>query len=311
MIREHVPAARRATSVAAVVVAYFPTNEILRLIDCLVACLGRVLIVDNTPGLSPLLSSLARTDVTLIASGENLGVAGAYNLAVSLLVEQATHIKYLFLFDQDSTPDVACLWTLIDAMDQAKSELRVAQVGPAYFEKRRAFFPPLIHVGRFWVRRLAVQEAEPMQPVSYMISSGTLLSLEAAQAVGCFDESLFIDYVDVEYGLRCQRNGFVSLIATKATMEHSIGEAALRLGRWTLPSHSPIRRRYQVRNAILLLRRSDIPLAWKISELVRVVLRIIFALAASRMSYSVLSSWFLGLRDGVMGRGGKIDGSEP
>lgn len=310
MIRERGPTAQRANAVAAVVVAYFPTNDILRLIDCLVACLGRVLVVDNTPGSSPLISSLSRTGAILLATGENLGVAGAYNLAISYLAKQAKHIRYLFLFDQDSTPDVACIWTLIDSMIQSKPELRVAQVGPAYFEKRRAFFPPLIQVGRFKVRRLAVQEAEPMQSVSYMISSGTLLSLEAAQAVGCFDESLFIDYVDVEFGLRCQQYGFASFIATKAKMEHSIGESPLTLGAWTLPSHSPIRRRYQVRNAILLVRRRDIPLAWKISELARVLLRIIFALAASRMSYSVLSSWCLGLRDGVMGRSGRIDDVE-
>ncbi|MBK9615388.1 MAG: hypothetical protein IPO35_07635 [Uliginosibacterium sp.] len=143
-----------------------------------------------------------------------------------------------------------------------------------------------------------------------MISSGTLLSLEAANAVGRFDESLFIDYVDVEFGLRCQEKGFVSLVIKKAKMAHSLGEVPLKFWRWSLPSHAPLRRRYQVRNAILLIRRRSIPLVWKLSEAVRILLRLIFALIASGKSASVLSSWYLGLRDGVQGGKGKISDNE-
>lgn len=42
------------------------------------------------------------------------------------------------------------------------------------------------------------------QRTSFLISSGCLLTREAYQRLGHFDEELFIDHVDTEYSLRAQ-----------------------------------------------------------------------------------------------------------
>ena len=52
----------------------------------------------------------------------------------------------------------------------------------------------------------------------------------AAEAVGGFDESLFIDGVDFEFGLRLNRHGYRVLILRQATLEHRPGEALILRG---------------------------------------------------------------------------------
>ncbi|MBK9394599.1 MAG: glycosyltransferase family 2 protein [Uliginosibacterium sp.] len=294
-------------NVAAVVVAYFPGREILELVATLRAELAQVWVVDNTPLQTDWLPAELPSDVRLFAPGKNLGVAGAYNRVIRAVRDETLPFTTLFLFDQDSEPSAACLKTLIDAMNELRSRgERVAQVGPAYYEKQRAFFPPLIEVGRWRLRRTPLDRAQALHPVSYMISSGSLVALDALAAVGGFDEELFIDYVDIEFGLRCQHAGLGSWIAKAAVMEHAIGEEPLRVGRWTLPSHSAIRRHYQVRNALLLMRRGYIPCAWKVTESCKIVLRFMFLVFARKSLPGQVSAWLSGLLDGALGGTGPI-----
>lgn len=295
-------------NVAAVVVAYFPGREILNLVATLRAELVQVWVVDNTPQETDWLQAELPSDVRLLSPGKNLGVAGAYNRVIRAVRDESLPLMSLFLFDQDSEPSAACLHTLINAMNELRSRgERVAQVGPAYYEKQRAFFPPLIEVGRWWLRRTPLDRAQALHPVSYMISSGSLVALDALALVGGFDEDLFIDYVDIEFGLRCQHAGLGSWIVKAAVMEHAIGEQPLRVGQWTLPSHSAIRRRYQVRNALLLMRRGYMPLAWKVAESFKIMLRFMFLAIARKPFQGQISAWFSGFLDGALGRSGPID----
>lgn len=293
---------------SAVVVAYYPERETLANLVCtLRTVVSLVWIVDNTPQSDSFLQNCEWEGVRVLQTGENLGVAGAYNLAAKRTQQDSPDAHSLFLFDQDSEPDCSCIRELMSAMLALRQRgERVAQVGPVYYEKQRAFFPPLILVEGGRLRRIPIDQADALHRVSYMISSGSLVSLCALTAVGDFDEGLFIDYVDVEFGLRCQHKGFSSWVVKAARMNHSIGEAPLRLGPWTLPSHSGLRRRYQARNAVLLMRSRWIPTVWKFQEFIRAVCRFVFMLAARNGMPGQLSGWLQGVRDGLRNKRGAI-----
>lgn len=297
----------RAHDVGAVVVAYFPQREVLVLIQTLRETLGTVWVVDNSPVASDWLSCLAQEGVRVLVPGQNLGVAGAYNLALRALRADQPNIQALFLFDQDSDPSVQCITRLVTALrDLWAAGEPVAQVGPAYYERQRNFYPPLIAVSRWRLRRTPLAQAQPVHRVSYMISSGSLVSLAALAQVGEFDESLFIDYVDIEFGLRCQHRGWSSWIVREASMAHAIGEAPLRFGRWTLPAHSALRRRYQARNAVLLMGRAYVPGVWKLQEAARAVLRFAFMALARNGAPGQIKGWCLGVWDGLRQKTGAI-----
>ena len=45
-----------------------------------------------------------------------------------------------------------------------------------------------------------------------------------------FDEDFFIDFVDVEWCLRCKKNKVAIFVVPDAVMEHEIGISSVKLG---------------------------------------------------------------------------------
>ena len=60
-----------------------------------------------------------------------------------------------------------------------------------------------------------------------MISSGSLVSLEALREIGPFREDFFIDMVDTEWSLRGWARGRGSWIAESVPMRHALGKGTL------------------------------------------------------------------------------------
>ena len=84
------------------------------------------------------------------------------------------------------------------------------------------------------------------------------MSISVLDDVGNFDERFFIDYVDIEWGLRAKSLGFSSYGVCGAALEHSLAEGAISfwfLKTWSVPVHMPIRHYYFFGNAVLLYRR--------------------------------------------------------
>jgi rhamnosyltransferase len=79
-------------------------------------------------------------------------------------------------------------------------------------------------------------------------------------------EDLFIDYIDIEWGLRAKAKGFQSFGVCDAEMYHSLGEEPISLLGKKFPNHSPLRHYYHFRNAIHLYKESWVPLNWKLVD---------------------------------------------
>ncbi|MGE0800669.1 MAG: glycosyltransferase family 2 protein, partial [Lautropia sp.] len=138
--------------------------------------------------------------------------------------------------------------------------------------------------------------------VYYLIASGSLIPRATLEAVGTMAEALFIDYVDIEWGLRARRLGFRSYGVCGAKMSHDLGDEPIRfLGR-ALPLHSPLRHYYHFRNAVWLYRSSGLPLGWKIVDGYRLLLKYGFycLFAKPRLQHCRMMS--RGIRDGLLGR---------
>jgi rhamnosyltransferase len=91
--------------------------------------------------------------------------------------------------------------------------------------------------------------------------------------IGLMQPSLFIDYVDVEWGLRARKNGYQSFGICDAYMQHHLGETPLKLFGRRIPLHSPLRHYYHFRNAVWLYRQSWVPVAWKVADGYRLIFK--------------------------------------
>jgi rhamnosyltransferase len=141
--------------------------------------------------------------------------------------------------------------------------IAVAAVGPRFWDPRADNPPPFIQIRHGRVVRIAEQRESPVVEVDYLITSGSLIPITTFDCVGLLEERLFVDYVDIEWGLRAKREGFRCFGVFPAKMQHSLGDTPLRLAGARLPVHSALRHYYHFRNAVWLTRQAWVPLQWK------------------------------------------------
>lgn len=184
-----------------------------------------ILIIDNSSQNCLSLSTLeSKIPLTLQSHPENIGVAGGLRIGLEFAIAQ--DYDFLWSFDQDSIPALDCLEKLLNTYHACHgNDYLIAIVAPTAVDSRSQ----AIVTGANFENDQFVG----YQPPSYVdcyecdapITSGSLISLTAAQSV--FSESpmatLFIDGVDLEYGMTLKTKGYHNLIIPQAKLAHCFG----------------------------------------------------------------------------------------
>ncbi|WP_283151032.1 glycosyltransferase family 2 protein [Silvimonas soli] len=287
----------------AVIVAYFPDPDVIARITRLSRFVQQLVVVDNTPGGAAIeLPIESAGNVRLLVMMENMGIAFALNIGIKYLLDAGC--GYVFLFDQDSDVTSSALQALLDCCYQAQQVGQVAQVGPAYFDRRLGRLAPFIRREGLRIRRLPAQ-GEQIIRADYLITSGACITREAWNAVGPMDDSLFIDFVDIEWGLRANALGWASYGCPQIVMQHTLGEEPISVFGRRYPLHSPLRHYYFVRNGIALMRRSYVPLCWKLIELTKLPIRFVVYGVFADNGAAHFKMMLSGLWHGMIGRSGR------
>jgi rhamnosyltransferase len=166
---------------------------------------------------------------------------------------------------------------------------------------------------RFWgIERIPPNESHPLINCDFLISSGLLTSIARFQAVGAWEDALFVDNVDMEWSFRARSRGFHCFGVSTAQLSHSLGEHVFRLKifRWHLSiyTHPPPRQYYINRNRIALYRRPYVPLTWKVQDVPRGFLKSALICLIFPPRLENLESTFHGILDGLRGRLGARHG---
>lgn len=235
----------------------------------------------------------------------NLGIAAAQNTGIDLARKAGA--AFVILFDQDSEPASDMVQKLLDAATtQSLMGVSVAAVGPRYTDERQDNPPPFIRIRGISVERQACDSQHSVVEVDYLIASGSLIPMTALNAIGPMREDLFIDYVDIEWGLRAKKAGFQSFGVCGAMMRHDLGNEPIDFFGRKIPLHSPLRHYYHFRNAVRLYCETGLPMNWKVADGWRLLLKYgaYTLLAKPRHKHWWMMS--LGIVHGLMGRMGKF-----
>ncbi|HFE48143.1 MAG TPA: glycosyltransferase family 2 protein [Chromatiaceae bacterium] len=295
-------------SVCAVVVAYHPDIAALRkLSDNLHAQGATVIVVDNTPPQSARVPRPA-LDARWLSQGGNSGIASAHNRGIEAAL--AAGHAHVLLMDQDSQPAADMLARLL-AAEQAllAAGQHVAAVAPVFEEPRQRVSSHFIRLQGWRIRKVHCRHADEHVAADYVISSGCLIRAETLREVGPMEDALFIDYVDIEWGLRALSRGYRSFGVCAARMLHELGEAPAGLPfsrRKRYPVHSPLRHYYHFRNALLLYRRDYVPIAWKFNDGWRLLLKFGFYSLMTPPRLAHFRMMLLGVWHGLRGRAGAL-----
>lgn len=265
-------------NVVAVAVSYQPDLAHLgALLDALVSQVDSVVVVDNgSEGhLGGWLEKYHAHCIHGIFLGSNTGVAAAQNVGIDWARRQGA--DYVVLFDQDSLPAPNMVRCLVESVQLKQAAgYKVAAMGPRYLDERQDNPPPFIRVQGLKLSRQVCDTSESIVEVDYLISSGCIIPTSTFDAVGVMRDTLFIDYVDIEWGLRARHHGFQSYGVCSAHMQHSLGDHPIEFLGKNIPLHSPLRHYYHFRNAVLLYKEPWAPLNWKLVDGWRLCLKYVF-----------------------------------
>lgn len=258
------------------------------------------------------LSSSAQSyPIVVIENRINRGVAKALNQGIGYW--QSKNIDWCFLFDQDSrisTNFVHDMLSPIKSLSLLNSKPIAAWV-PKYFATNLNCYGSAIQVSKRRVRRFSVGQAKGQGvehnclPVSYAITSGSLVNMKVFDDIGIHDESLFIDFVDIEWGLRANAKGYALIMNTNATLTHELGGKPIKWLGKRIVSHSPMRHYYYFRNVCHLLKMPHVPTVWKLTELCKLPARFGFYAIYGTQRKQHIKAMLNGLKDGLSNKTGK------
>lgn len=296
--------------VVAVIVTFHPCMEGLRrLLNALLPQVFAILIIDNGSDESDIEGLLSRhcgSMSELVRMGRNLGLGRAHNEGIERA--RAWRSEYVLLMDQDSVPDLTMVDCLRDALETRED---AAAAGPAYNAQALGRRSGFVSVRGLRMHRKLCDATSDVLEVDHLIASGSLIPMRVFDRVGGLRNDLFIDYVDIEWGLRARASGMSLYGVCGARMHHRLGDDCMRIMGHSIPQYSSNRIYYQVRNSLLLLRESFIPLNWKLVNVRQVLLRCLAHILRVRPVRQYLKMIGLAISHGIRGRSGSFEHTDP
>ena len=265
--------------VVAVLVTYQPDLPALEThIGAILPQVDGLVLVDNGSANAPALRELVdRFGAVGLFQSTNLGIGQAQNAGIARALDDLAADAVLMM-DQDSGPAP-------DMVDRLRAALAadpgIAVASACYRDGQGA-------------------------GGSNLIASGSLFAADALRVVGPFDETLFMDFVDTDWGHRAEAVGRACVLVRAARMRHALGQGRVRVPGRSLTLHAPERTYYQLRNLLLLARHPATPRGWLWRRGPRFVLRsFALGLTVAPRRYR-LGLILRGLWDGLRGRRGPL-----
>lgn len=238
--------------------------------------------------------------IDIVRLDTNEGLAKALNRGINWA--QKNRYKYVFLFDQDSSLCDLFIVRMIEAYESASrfSAKGIAVVGPRIINPqtmRQTLFKLFTKI--FWRSNRAFAGQREHFIADFLITPGSLLVLEYIDEIGGMKESYFIDNVDLEWCFRAKSLGFDLLGTDAAVLYHAIGERSsnplVKAG--LIAQHNPSRTYYFSRNRVHLYGLKYSPWGWKLRDIPRFVLKVVWLLISSPQRAQYYRNIRAGVRD--------------
>jgi len=237
------------SDVCAVITTYRPDDGFPDRVQRVRSQVGLVVIVDDgesADNVARLQVWFSKTMGVILHHNEvNIGVAAALNKGVSIAKSEG--YRWVLTLDDDTVVALDMVKNLIETWNLAAGQAGkpVAIMGMAYRDRYTGEMEACPTDGRLLVEKRGI------------VTSGSFLPMDVYDRIGLFREEFVIDSVDYDFCLRARAAGFRVVKVCRLGMTHSVGYKFKRRFGWLTmetTNHSPLRRYYAYRNAIVLAR---------------------------------------------------------
>ena len=286
------------TKVFAIVIAYNPIiEELTKNILSLKEQVEQVILVDNSS--RPITDNDLLNLVDYMPNGCNLGIAEAQNIGILRAIKFGA--DYVILFDQDTSIPSNTVTLLVSGFEVASKEgLKLACIGPRvvdHFTGEK--FAPSFQKDK--------KISEIITISKQIIASGKLIPVSLFDVVGLMESDLFIDGVDHEWCWRAKSYGYSVAICENAIVDHQLGDGRRKFLIFRYKYGSPIRLYYQYRNTLLLLKRSYVPLYWKLRQIFLFFPKLVIRGVIDKDRSFAIKFIKSGIKDGIKGKVGSYE----
>ncbi|BAY81020.1 glycosyl transferase family protein [Calothrix parasitica NIES-267] len=183
--------------------------------------ISEIFIVDNSK--KAIVETQKFQNIIVEPHPENIGVDGGLIIAIKWAI--AKQYDFLWLFDQDSQPTVDCLEILLNKYQQLSVQnhhigiispqiidINTSQELPGYVFQDYKFIPKNGHA-----------QAKDYYTCNGVITSGSLVNLDAAKNVPLPKGDLFLDAVDYSYCMNFISQGYEVVLVKNVAMQHRLG----------------------------------------------------------------------------------------
>lgn len=196
--------------ISACIILYNPKLEDLKNINTYINKVEKVYIYDNTESKSNESFFNEYNNVDYHWDGENKGLSIRLNQACLKAINE--NFEYLLTMDQDSSFIEKNIDKYFNDIAKHNYKEKTANYGLKYDTKVLEFTSDDIEI----------------EHKSHIITSGSVINLKLYPKIGGFDESFFIDLVDIDYCYASAKNGFFNVEFQNNFFKHSLGEVVFR-----------------------------------------------------------------------------------
>ena len=245
--------------IGCILVTYNPDIELLtKVLSKIINQVDKVFISDNsTNGVNNNFDDYY--NVKYHSNSGNIGIASAQNAGINYFTLKS--FDFILFLDQDSIPSDNLVFKLYNTyLELTKKDFCVGGIGPRpYNRKEKTIYKPVIKKG--------YKINSNITEVGEIISSASFIPLINFLTVGKMDDSLFIDGVDHEWCWRARKEAKLRFfIVDNVLLSHQLGEGDRLFFFKKVSIPTPFRTYYQFRNYFYLVKRSYVPLYWKVSN---------------------------------------------
>ncbi|MEH6418350.1 glycosyltransferase [Pseudomonas sp. CGJS7] len=291
-----------------VAVLWNPEAEHLAHLERTRAVCRHMVAVDNSPQADAALHArLREADIEVVHNANRGGISGAYNRGAQVLFGRGCQV--MFLLDQDSQLGADFFDGMMRACARTGGDAFI--VGPKVFEANLGRYLPVFSPELRMPKPERIDDRQQgLIPTLFVISSGSAVSAAAFRKLGEFREDYFIEYVDIEYGMRATREGVPVFVNAGVEIRQKVGEYVKR-GIFSTSNHVAWRRYYASRNAVHALRSNAS--RWSIHWLIELLTlhQVACVLVCEQHKLRKVVAIAVGYFDGLFGKLGTFEQRHP
>jgi rhamnosyltransferase len=243
----------------AIYTLYKPDSNLIKRIHAVYDFFDLIIFVDNTPGGYDF--KFLPEKIKLYSDGFNKGLPNALNIGLQIAYEN--NMDYVYLFDQDSSPDNLVVKKLLESIIGYPYQNII--VGPLHIDD--ANIPSELDSNS--------SEYEYFNS-KCLATSGIAFKLTSTILKFKFDESLFLDLVDFDWCWRLELNGFKVFKILNIKMPHRLGICQRNFCGIIYHIPAPFRHYFQFRDSLRMAMRPYVPIKSKIRLLGILPIKLIF-----------------------------------